>query len=483
MGRLHVVVLPFPIQGHISPLLQLSQHLVNSHDFIVTFVNTEYNQKAFEEAHPHGAGQGIHMVGLSDGMPLDAPRKSSEDTGKVMQSLPLYMKPQLEQLLSQLNASSNPVSCIIADIFMPWVHSISAAPPLIGFHVSSVSQIAAILRLPHLIFSGQLSPVDGSVNNPQLERVSVLPELLSFESRNLPWCSGNPKEDANLFHFLMIVQKHVPMFRCILLNSFAELEGKVVDALVKEFKMKMLPIGPLLLHDHVSTTPHVNWNGAVQANGRPISTAHDRKCWEWLEAKSKGSVLYISFGTTAWLTEEELHELALGVEAAQVPFMWVLRSDLVMGEAACLPPGFVERTMEKAFFTPWAPQTLVLSHPSVGAFLTHGGWNSAVEAMCMGVPMLTWPYAFDQKGNCQLIVEDWKIGIPLQRRGKAVGKEEMEKLVTCIMQSEEGEQIRKRVGVVQSQARVAFAEGGSSYENLQDFIKFASELATNVASD
>ncbi|KAI5082632.1 hypothetical protein GOP47_0002375 [Adiantum capillus-veneris] len=110
-----------------------------------------------------------------------------------------------------------------------------------------------------------------------------------------------------------------------------------------------------------------------------------------------------------------------------------------MGEerTECFPAGFLERTKERALLTPWAPQTLVLSHPSVGAFLTHCGWNSVIEAMSMGVPMLTWPYNVDHKGNAQLIVERWKVGLALREWGtdqEAVKREKVEKLVTCLLQ-------------------------------------------------
>ncbi|KAI5082240.1 hypothetical protein GOP47_0001983 [Adiantum capillus-veneris] len=226
---LHFVVVPFPMQGHTNPMLQLAQVLAGSaYGCLVTFVNTEYNQKLYEEREGRAVADQmsgrLRKVGLNDGLPLDAPRNSEEEMAKVIQSLPLHMKPQLERLLKQLNASPTPVSRIIADLFLPWLQSLvcsPAQPPLIGFSVTCVAQIATIYRLPHLVSSGQLCPLDGSLLNTTTTRLSVIPRLLAFEARNLPWCTGDPQGSVGLFQFVMnLQQQYMPQFRALRINSF-----------------------------------------------------------------------------------------------------------------------------------------------------------------------------------------------------------------------------------------------------------------------
>ncbi|GLJ39146.1 hypothetical protein SUGI_0797790 [Cryptomeria japonica] len=118
----------------------------------------------------------------------------------------------------------------------------------------------------------------------------------------------------------------------------------------------------------------------------------DNTCFRWLDSQPKQSVLYVSFGRLAVKFERQLHELALGLEASGFPFLWVLRLDIAEGKSLELPEGFKERTKDRALVVSWTKQFQVLSHPSVGGFFTHNGWNSILEAISMGVPMIGWSY-------------------------------------------------------------------------------------------
>ena len=82
-----------------------------------------------------------------------------------------------------------------------------------------------------------------------------------------------------------------------------------------------------------------------------------------------------------------------------------------------LPDGFVERTKDRGMVVKWVPQVKVLGHPSVGGFVTHSGWNSCLESMSMGIPMLGWPFFADQFLDCQFCKDVWKIGLDLEGVG------------------------------------------------------------------
>lgn len=299
------------------------------------------------------------MVGLLDDLPPDTEHNaiSLSHWEKLTQSL-------LEKLMCEINQSSNPLTCVIADIFMPLVHvaAKTARVPVIGFHVSSIAQFSLLFHIPLLISSGQMNP-DG-VPKECMEKVTGIPGLSDIAVANLPWVMGpGMSVDKEGFKYFRRLQAHLEQCDAILFNSYNELEKEALEALEVETQVKMVPVGPLLLQS-VSSFSEC-----------PKISVEENVCLDWLEGKPKSSVLYIAFGTTARLSLREIQALALGLEASQVSFIWVIHSDLVDATSPtdCLPKGFVERTKERALFTSWAPQLLVLSHPSIGAYLTHGG--------------------------------------------------------------------------------------------------------------
>jgi hypothetical protein len=188
-----------------------------------------------------------------------------------------------------------------------------------------------------------------------------------------------------------------------------------------------------------------------------------------------GSVIYISFGSVAVKSLKELEQLALGLEGSGQPFLWVLRLDITEGQAGILPEGFEERTKRRARFVRWAPQTKVLAHASVGLFLTHNGWNSTLESISMGVPVVGFPYFGDQFLNCRFAKELWKIGLDFEDVDlddqKVVMKEEVEDVVRRMMRTAEGKKMRDNVLGLKESATKAVFPGGSSFLNLNTFVK------------
>ncbi|PQQ05154.1 7-deoxyloganetin glucosyltransferase-like isoform X1 [Prunus yedoensis var. nudiflora] len=133
----------------------------------------------------------------------------------------------------------------------------------------------------------------------------------------------------------------------------------------------------------------------------------EEECLEWLNTKAPNSVVYVN-GSIAVMTPERLLEFGWGLANSKLPFFWVIRPDLVIGESAILPPEFVAETKE-SLIAGWCPQEQVLNHPSVGGFLTHSGWNSTVESLTAGVPMLCWPFFADQQMDCRYTCNEWGI--------------------------------------------------------------------------
>jgi hypothetical protein len=250
----------------------------------------------------------------------------------------------------------------------------------------------------------------------------------------------------------------------ILVNTFEELEGRDTVTALSLNGCPALAIGPLFLPNFLE--------------GRASCCSlweEEEICLTWLDMQQPASVIYVSFGSIAVKSEKQLEQLALGLEGSGQPFLWVLRMDIAEGQAAILPEGFEERTKERALFVRWAPQVKVLAHASVGLFLTHSGWNSMLESMSMGVPVVGFPYFGDQFLNCRFAKEVWKIGLDFEDvdldERKVVMKEEVEDVVRRIMTTPEGKKMRDNVYRLKESAAKAFLPGGSSFLNLNTFVK------------
>ncbi|KAL7262592.1 hypothetical protein ACSBR1_000871 [Camellia fascicularis] len=168
---------------------------------------------------------------------------------------------------------------------------------------------------------------------------------------------------------------------------------------------------------------------------------HD--CLPWLDSKEPNSVVYVNCGSITVMTSQQLIEFAWGLVNSKKTFLWVIRPDLVVDDSAILPPDFVNETKERGLLASWCPQEQVLSHPSVGGFLTHCGWNSTLESICSGVPMLCWPFFAEQQTNCWLCCKEWGIGMEIN---SDVKREEVESLITELMGGgEKGKEMKRKV--------------------------------------
>jgi pathogen-inducible salicylic acid glucosyltransferase len=190
-------------------------------------------------------------------------------------------------------------------------------------------------------------------------------------------------------------------------------------------------------------------------------------CMNWLDTKEIGSVVYASFGSLAALGEEQMAEVAWGLKNSNCYFLWVVRAS----EEKKLPSNFLQETTEKGLVVTWCPQLDVLAHKAIGCFMTHCGWNSTLEALSLGVPMVVMPQWTDQPTNAKFIVDVWKVGIRIKVDEKGiVTKEEIEMCVGEVMEGERGKEMKKNSMRWKELAIEAVDEGGSSDKNIEEFL-------------
>lgn len=251
-----------------------------------------------------------------------------------------------------------------------------------------------------------------------------------------------------------------------LYNTSRVIEGRYMDLLGKlsiNTGKKLFAVGPF--------NPVVN-----KGNGGP-----KHGCLEWLDQHEKNSVIYVCFGTTTSIDDEQIKELAMGLERSEQKFIWVLRdADKGNGDFSgvarrpLLPEEFEERVKAKGIVErEWAPQLEILGHPSTGGFMSHCGWNSCIESISLGVPIATWPMHSDQPKNAALVTEVLKVGLVVKdwnQRDEVVKAATVENAVRRLMASSEGEEMRRRAKEIGASVRDSVANNDVSRCEMDSFI-------------
>lgn len=232
------------------------------------------------------------------------------------------------------------------------------------------------------------------------------------------------------------------------------LDHESLTKLQQHYKVPIFPIGPF----H-KMAPKFNTTLITE----------DSSSITWLDKQAPNSVIYLSIGSIATMDKKELIEMAWGLANSDQPFLWVVRPSSVSGSEwiECLPEGFEEITRERGCIVKWAPQKKVLAHPAVGGFWSHSGWNSTLESMCEGVPMICRPYFSDQVVNTRYLTHVWKVALELnglERKG-------IEQAIRELMGDKEGQEMRQRALKMKQELELSIQRGGSSWNSLENLVE------------
>ncbi|CAA2961352.1 scopoletin glucosyltransferase-like [Olea europaea subsp. europaea] len=442
MTRLHVFFFPLMAQGHMIPTLEMAK-LFSSWAVQATVIVTPRFVTPVENARKSGYNIGIHVMKfppknseLLDGITSLDQMNSDDMIITFTRDLELLQEP-FENLLEEYHPD-----CLVADMFFPWATD-AAAKTREDKNVSSDSEEFVLPNLPHpLKFKKtQIHNFDDAGIENDFTKLST--KIKESETRSYG----------------------------VLVNSFYELEPDYADHFRKVLKRNAWHIGPLFLNKKGEE------DDKAQRGNESAIDKHE--CLEWLNSKEPNSVVYICFGSIATFTSKQLHEIANGVEISGQKFVWVVRKgkDEDQNEN-WLPEGFEERTRDKGLIIRgWAPQLLILENKAIGGFVTHCGWNSTLEGVCSGVPMVTWPVFAEQFFNEKLVTEVLRIGVSVgSKQWKRVASEGVEREAIAlgirrIMEGEEGAEMRKRAQEYKEQARMAVEEHGSSYTDLSALLQ------------
>nr|AFK79035.1 glycosyltransferase UGT3 [Bupleurum chinense] len=482
-GALKIYMLPCLMSSHLVPLCEIG-HLFSSTGQNVTILTTPHNASLIKNATttPNFRVQTFpfpaEKVGLPEGVE-NFLTVSDIPTARKMYTAMSLLQTDIERFIV-----SNPPDCIVSDMFFPWTADLAVriGVPRIVFQATCIFAQTlkdAVRRSdsPHRSVTDDYEPFV----------IPNLPHKITMTRSQLPDYVRSPNGYTQL-----IEQWREAELKSygIIVNNFVEIESEYTDYYKKvmDDKIKIYHVGPVSL---------IHTSDNDKGERGPKTAVGENECLSWLNDKKLNSVLYVCFGSScSTFPDAQLMEIACGLDASGCDFIWVVfgrdnESDDDM--IKWTPPGFMERvikTKRGMIIKGWAPQVLILDHPSVGGFLSHCGWNSVIESLSCGVPMATWPLYAEHFYNEKLLTqvlgvgievgaEDWNLWVDSGK--KVVEREKIEKAVRKLMEGEDdvGKEMRNKTRELGEMAKNAVKEGGSSYKNLRILIEELKEIRDN----
>ncbi|PAN28643.1 hypothetical protein PAHAL_5G168500 [Panicum hallii] len=458
-----VVLYTWMVRGHLHPMVQLAGRL---------------------------AGHGVPVtVAIADVPSSGDSRKTVERLSASYPSVSFHLlPPATARSGDEADPDADPFITLIADLrattpaLLAFVRSLPSVKALvIDFFCGCALDAAEELRLPaYLFFTSGASPLAAylhiPVMRPDVSFGDMGRSLLHFPgvhpvpASDLPEVLLGPRNEQ--YEATICLFEQLPRAKGILVNTFEWLEPRAVKAIQEGSPRPGEPV------------PRLFCVGPLVGEERGGEGKHE--CLTWLDAQPPRSVVFLCFGSASSVPAEQLREIAAGLERCGHAFLWAVRAPVApdadstkrfegRGEAALealLPEGFLDRTRGRGLVVPaWAPQVEVLRHRATGAFVTHCGWNSTLEAVTAGVPMVCWPMYAEQRLNKVFVAEGMELGVVMEGYDEAVVKaEEVEAKVRLVMESRQGKELRERTAVAKDMAAAALEIGGSSTAALVDFM-------------
>lgn len=485
-NNLHFILVPLFAQGHMIPMIDMAIILAEQ-KVTVTLLTTPQNTSRFHKSIHRSTNSGlpIHLLELpfpsqQAQLPLSCENLDTLPSRNLLRNFYNALHMLQEPLENYITNHSFPPSCIISDKCISWTSSTAKkfnVPRLVFHGMSCFSLLASYNIKLHNAHHSVDSDTDPFVIP------GVMPQRIEITRAQLP---GTFVSLPDLDDYRDKMHEAEISSHGVVVNSFEELEQGCAQEYEKVMNKSVWCIGPVSLCNKESLDKFVRGNK---------SCIEEKQCLEWLNLMETRSVIYVCLGSLCRLVTSQLIEIGLGLESSNRPFIWVVKTNYenyLELENWLKSENFEERVKGKGLLIKgWAPQILILSHPSIGGFLTHCGWNSTIESVCFGVPMITWPLFAEQFVNEKFIVEVLKIGVGVgvdvpvrfgdeKKAGVLVKKSRVVEVIEmCMGGGVEGEKRRCRAKELGNMAIKALdVDEGSSHFNIscliQDIIDYHS---------
>ncbi|KAG9134301.1 hypothetical protein Leryth_020038 [Lithospermum erythrorhizon] len=471
----HILVIPYPAQGHMLTLLDLTYQLA-IRGLTITILVTPKNLHFLDPLLAKHSSIKPLVVPFPTCPQIPQGIENFKDlppTGEYSIHMMKSLQKLKENILKWFKFNPSPPVAIISDMFLGWTHQLACqlSIPRYVFSPSGAMALAVIYSLwskfPRRVNvrdDNEIVSFDQIPNCPKYPWWQISPIYRAFLENEDNEEFGIIKEgfDGNLASFGLVI------------NTFNKLEGDYVEYLKKELgHERVWSVGPLL-------PPDDDVLGPITRGGSSVVMADD--LCSWLDTCQDGTVLYVSFGSQLVLTNRQMEAVALGLERSGVKFIWSVKGATkghVEGEYGTIPLGFEDRVAGRGLVVKgWVPQVLILRHRAMGAFLTHCGWNSVLESIVAGVPMLAWPMSADQFSDATLLVGQLKVAIKVCDGISGIPNcDEFASIVSKFMSLSKGGE-RLRAKEYSEEALKAIKGGGDSYKSLDEFAIHLSQTAS-----
>ncbi|CAI9116494.1 OLC1v1017656C1 [Oldenlandia corymbosa var. corymbosa] len=441
----HVVLVPYHGQGHINPMVQFAKRLA-SKGIKITIATISSKAQILSQASGSFTVATIYDDDTEGGVAGPGGFRGFLDRFEAIGSKNLI------ELIEKHNVSEHPVRCLVHDADMMWASTVAAKLkiPRAAFFTQSCAAIGTYYPM-HCDIAGKEVPLPAFT-------VSGLPKL---RTPHLPSLGSDTGRYSPLMMHILRQFDSIDSADWVLFNSFDKLEEEVIRWLSRVWRVRT--IGP--------TVPSAYLDKRVETDVDYVFNIHNPKtdtCLNWLNKQKMGSVVYISYGSVTTLSVEQIAEIAETLRRNSYNFLWVVKPS----EESKLPSNCREENSDKGLVVTWCPQLEVLAHDSVGCFVSHCGWNSTMEAISFGVPVVAIPQFLDQIINAHLVEHVWRVGVVCkadESNGFICG-EELERSIKEVMNGSKGEEIRKNARYWKELAKEAVSENGSSDKCIDEMV-------------
>ncbi|GLJ36960.1 hypothetical protein SUGI_0747890 [Cryptomeria japonica] len=457
----HALAIPYPLESHSYAMADLCIKLA-SRGITITFVYTEAlchcNTYIADIAQKNGLD--IRSAEISDGLTSDFDRSLYNES--FLQSVLNSMIEPVQQLILTVNTKDRPISCIIADSFLPWAVLIAKmlTVPLVTLWTQSTVLYSLYYHSEMLIDNGHFPSKGQETHNC----IDYIPGVPTMHQRDLPSFLQAKNMSEFMLHVIFLSMQSNREADWILANSVYELETEPVEYSLHS-ATPLYTVGPLLPSEYLSNHPPLKFDFT-----------------KWLDSKAANSVLYISFGGAARVSKAQIDEIAMGLLESKIAFIWTLPPQTMCSYDSLteiLPHGYLEQIEDNGIghvVPNWSHHLhyTVLSHRSIGGFVSNCDWNSVLQSLCMGVPLLGFPLYADQYTNCKLISDVMNIGLKIEHggiNGALVERMQIARKVKALINGKEGRKARKKIKRLKHVARKAGGQGVSSHKNFDNFVE------------